>query len=333
MATLTVYEVDFDPLLVTTITFVDEYVVDVIDDDIDLEGSDGNSTQQLDVSGIPNFSGDSTNFHVFETYTADLNGSPVSFVLLQFDGTPGPGQGPYYVILTSGSVNVGDTVTGTTQDSGSAPPIEYEDLPEFVCFTAGSLIETSAGPRAIETLKSGDLVRVAGEGTKAVRWIGRRTISRIELKQNPHLQPVCIKKDAFGAGTPSADVRVSPQHRIPVSSAALELHFGEQTMLVPAKALVDGDRIVQDEEVRHVEYIHILFDQHELVNVEGLWSESFFPAGCTLDAMAQATLNELYDLFPLLDGDSPAYGDTVLPVLKPFEAQMVQPPLSAPLHM
>lgn len=41
-----------------------------------------------------------------------------------------------------------------------------------VCFTAGTMIATPDGERAIETLKVGDLVETLDNGPQAIRWIG-----------------------------------------------------------------------------------------------------------------------------------------------------------------
>jgi len=52
-----------------------------------------------------------------------------------------------------------------------------------------------------------------------------------------------------------------------------------------------------------VTYIHLLFDRHEIVTVEGLASESFFPDATFTDATSRATCPtqaELALMFPQL---------------------------------
>ncbi|WP_152972422.1 Hint domain-containing protein [Aliiroseovarius crassostreae] len=219
---------------------------------------------------------------------------------------------------------MGDTIANTNNSIITAPPTDYDTLPSFVCFTAGSMILTPSGAQKIETLNRGDLVSVADGTARPVRWIGRRHLTVDDLRKSPHLCPICIRADSFSEQCPSRDLVVSPQHRIAVSSPAMQLYFSEALMLAPAKGLLNGDTITQYSPDREVEYIHILFDQHELVQVEGVWSESFFPGDTSLDAMGRATKRELFELFPeLRDLDGP-FAETVLPVLKPHEVRVLR---------
>ncbi|MEX0318628.1 MAG: Hint domain-containing protein [Ruegeria sp.] len=322
MSTIVIYENDSDPLSNTDVQVLNSFTVDVVDDDDFLEDPDGNNTLQLDVSAIPGFIGDSTNFQTFETYSGDVGGAPVTFTLIQFSN-------PQYIIVTSGTVAVGETIANTNNTIVTAPPTDYSDIPTFVCFTAGSRIATPQGQRRIETLVPGDDVTVGDGRSRQVRWIGRRSLSQAELRRNRHLCPIRICADAFGPDKPLRDLLVSPQHRLAVSGSQLELCFGNPAMLAPAKSLVDGEQIYQEGADRTVEYIHILFDQHELVNVEGIWSESFFPGACSMDAMSEDVRRELYELFPDLRMGSHTFGPVALPTLKPYEAKLVRQNLNA----
>ena len=312
MKKLTIYELDADPLSNTDVTVLNAFQVDIIDTDDFLENPDADGNPQLAVGGIPGFIGDSTSFQVFETYSGDVAGNPVTFTLLQWQGTQ-------YMILTAGSVDVGETIENTNNNIVPAGPSEYDTLPDFVCFVVGSLILTPDGERRIETLKPGDAVITANGSAKQIRWIGRRRLTATELRRNPHLRPVRIKAGAFGPGRPARDLKVSPQHRLLVTAAELEICFGAPVMLAPAMALVDGVQICQDTAEVGVEYVHFLFDQHELVQAEGIWSESLYPGDCTIDAMPEQSLRELDALFPDLRATA---GSVVFPVLKPFEANI-----------
>ncbi|MEX0349088.1 MAG: Hint domain-containing protein [Paracoccaceae bacterium] len=314
MKKLTIYALDADPLSSTDVQVLNAFQVDIIDTDDFLENPDADGNPQLDVSGIPGFIGDSETFQVFETYSGDVGGSPVTFTLLQW-------QGSQYMILTAGSVNVGDFIENTNNNIVPASPSEYDTLPDFVCFVAGSLILTPEGPRRIETLKPGDAVITADGSAKPIRWVGRRRLSATDLLRNPHLRPVRIKAGAFGAGCPARDLQVSPQHRLLVTAAELEICFGAPVMLAPAKALIDDARICQETVEAGVDYVHILFDQHELVQAEGIWSESLYPGDCTIDAMPEQSLRELDELFPNLREEA---GSVAFPVLKPFEANILK---------
>ncbi|NVO56180.1 Hint domain-containing protein [Rhodobacteraceae bacterium B1Z28] len=323
MKFITIYEIDVDPLGSANVEVLNAYQVAIVDNDDDLEDPDADGGLQLDVSGVPSFIGNSTDFQTFEIYNGDVGGTPVTFTLLQFSN-------PQYIVVTSGEVEVGDTIANTNNTIVTAPPSEYETIPTFVCFTSGSLILTPSGQRLIETLEPGDEVITADGATRPVRWIGRRQLSAQELKRDPHLCPVRIRAGSFAKDCPSRDLLISPQHRIAVTSAMMELYYFEPVMLAPAKGMVNGKAIEQLSPEQGVEYIHILFDQHELVNVEGIWSESFFPGDTTMSAMAPATKRELFDLFPELRCPKTGYGETALPVLKPYEVRMMRSNLSVP---
>ncbi len=320
MASITIFEIDGDPFGNPSVTVTQGYQVEITDDDNFLQDPDTNP--QFDTSSLPNLN-NSANFQIFEGYSATVAGAPVTYTLIHFSGTQ-------YIVVTSGDVTVGSTLSGNALVQGTAPPVAYDSLPSFVCFTAGSYILTPSGRRLIEKLKAGDHVITADGSSQAVRWVGRRRLSEADLKRSPKHCPIRISAGSLGPQTPSRDMLLSPQHRVVVSSPAMELHHSHQMMLATAKSLINGRTIIQVPPEGGVEYIHILFDQHELVNVEGLWSESFYPGGCTLGAMSKAVQKELFELFPELQSGASGYGDTVLPVLKPFEVQMLRPELCAP---
>lgn len=321
MASITVFEISADPYSNKSVDITAAYSVDITDNDALLQDPDPDSAQ-LDLSALPGFSGTSQNFSTFESYSGTVNGAPVTFILVQFSN-------PRYIIVTSGQAQLNDTITGTSF-GGTAAPTTYQTLPSFVCFTAGSLIRTPAGLRRVETLNPGDPVVTAKGHIRPVRWIGRRRLSAQELQQDPHLCPVRIMAGCFGPNSPNRDLVVSPQHRIAVTSAMMELMHCETAMLAPAKGLINGRTIVQELPAQGVEYVHILFDRHELVNVEGVWSESFYPGDTTLGAMAPATRRELFTLFPDLACGAGGYGSTALPVLKPFEVRVLKADLTLP---
>ena len=237
MKFFTLYQVSADPLGNSTVTVTVAIQVGITDNDDLLENPDADGSQQFDVSNVAGLS-TSEDFQIFENYTANVGGSPITYTLLQWQGTQ-------YIVVTSGQVAVNDDLTGNTRTQIQAPPSEYESLPTFVCFTAGSLILTPSGQRLIETLEPGDEVITADGTTRPVRWIGRRRLSAQELKRDPHLCPVRIRAGSFAKDCPSRDLLISPQHRIAVTSAMMELYYFEPVMLAPAKGMVDGKAIEQ----------------------------------------------------------------------------------------
>jgi hypothetical protein len=51
---------------------------------------------------------------------------------------------------------------------------------------------------------------------------------------------------------------------------------------------------------KSVSYIHILFDEHEIVRADGAWSESFQPGEMTLEGLGAEQRAEILALFPEL---------------------------------
>jgi hypothetical protein len=179
--------------------------------------------------------------------------------------------------------------------------VEFDNIERIIpCFTPGTLIRTDRGDVAVETLVAGDRVVTRDHGLQTLRWTGARHLSGLELMANPDLQPVRIARGAFGDCRPNRSMLVSPQHRVLLCGAPVELLFGEEEVLVPAKHLVGRVDATRAIPAGGVTYVHILFDQHEVVLSDGIWTESFQPADRTVSAMDQAVRDEVLALFPEL---------------------------------
>ena len=290
MPTIVIYEVSDDPLNAASVDVDAAFTVDILDDDATIEDPDVNSTPQFDVSGIPGLSG-SANFQVFESYGATVGGAPVTFTLLQFSGTQ-------YMFVTAGTVSVGDTINAPTLITFSASPSDYQDLPTYVCFANGTMILTRRGQVAVEYLKVGDEVLTMDNGYQPIRWNGSRQLKAANLADHPNLQPIRIKAGALGLGLPESDLIVSPQHRIFIRSIVAQRMFGANEILVPAKRLVDLDRIDVDWSASSVTYNHFLLRRHEIVFSNGAPTESMFTGTQALKSVSKAAQREIIALFP-----------------------------------
>lgn len=169
----------------------------------------------------------------------------------------------------------------------------------IVCFAKGTLIETPDGPRYVESLAAGDLVNTLDEGPQPIRWIGTRRIPGTGRNA-----PVRIKPGALGN---LRTLYVSQNHRMLVAGPAAELLFGQAEVLVAAKHLVNDDtiRVVPRP---HIDYVHFLFDRHQIVFAECCPAESLYPGPQTLDIVEEDSRDEIISLFPELalpDHESP----------------------------
>ncbi|MEY8881513.1 Hint domain-containing protein [Donghicola sp. XS_ASV15] len=182
-------------------------------------------------------------------------------------------------VETSGLV-YGSNEVAVGSDGDMGPP----------CFTPGTRILTARGYRNVEDIAIGDLVWTNDHGMQPVRWVGSRTVVGFG-----EFAPVRVKAGALGN---KVDMLVSQQHRFLVSGWQVELMTGESEMLAPAKHLVNGDDVVLAP-ARQVTYIHLMFDQHELLMAEGVLTESFFASGDFVQKDV-GVKDELMALFPEL---------------------------------
>ena len=209
----------------------------------------------------------------------------------------------------------GTTVVGT---------LSFTDIENLVivCFTAGTRILTANGPVPVEDLRPGEMVLTRDNGVQPLRWVGQISLSYQDLVARPDLQPVRIAPNALGGAGPERSMLVSPQHRVLIEGARAEMYFGESEVLVPAKHLLGQAEVTRALPAEGVTYVHILFDRHELVSSEGLWTESFQPAERTLSALDQAARDEVLALFPELAGNADAFPAARLS-LKAHEAKVL----------
>ncbi len=168
------------------------------------------------------------------------------------------------------------------------------------CFVHGTRIETARGAVAIEDLAVGDLVMTRDNGLQPIRWIGRRVLSAQVLDAQPKLRPIRLRAGSLGQGVPSVDLLVSPQHRVLVRSAIAQRMFDAPEVLVAAKQLCQIDGIDVAEDVAGVEYVHMLFDRHEVVISNGAETESLFTGPEALKALGPASAEEIFAIFPEL---------------------------------
>lgn len=216
--------------------------------------------------------------------------------------------------------NESGTVTLYDPNGAVLGTMTFTEIEQVVpCFTAGTQVDTPEGPRAVESLRSGDLVLTLDAGPQPVRWVGQRKLGLADLVNDPSLQPVQIDAHALGVNVPDRAIRVSPQHRVLFGGAACELNFGTEEVLVPAIQLVGCRKASQ--RLCPVNYVHLMFDRHQIVRTHGIWSESYQPGERTVDGMPDPQRDELLRLFPELcvPGSYPAARVT----LKGYETRVL----------
>jgi hypothetical protein len=164
---------------------------------------------------------------------------------------------------------------------------------DVACFAQGTIIATPWGEKPVEYLKPGNLVLTRDNGVQDIRWIGSRHIGWKTLSQNAHLRPVLIRSGALGTASPVHDLCVSPNHRVLVRDET-----GEE-VLAAAKQLV-GNPGIEEVAAMGVTYYHIMFERHQVLLSDGLWTESFQPSDYALGTVGNAARAEILTLFPEL---------------------------------
>jgi hypothetical protein len=148
----------------------------------------------------------------------------------------------------------------------SSDPTQF-DINSIPCYAEGTRLLTARGEVAVENLEVGDEAITASGEARPVIWIGSRRV-RCDLHASPvEVNPVRIRKGAFGEGQPGRDLVLSPGHAVFVDG-----------VLIPAHALINGATVIQ-EAVERVRYFHIELDAHDVILAEGLPCESYLDDG------------------------------------------------------
>ena len=140
-----------------------------------------------------------------------------------------------------------------------------------MCYARGTMIQTPAGERPVETLRPGMQFMTLVDGNevpRTVKWVGHR---RIDLTRHPRadaMAPIRVERDAFADNVPHRDLLLSPDHAVFVDG-----------MLICVRQLVNGSTIRWERGWTAVDYYHVELDQHAILLAEGLTVESYLDNG------------------------------------------------------
>lgn len=208
--------------------------------------------------------------------------------------------------------------TGATGgDSISPTAAAAADLPWL---GQGTLIDTAAGPIAIDALQPGARVLTRDGGFHPVLAV--RTLDcpgAAEL-----LRPVILPRGVLGAEAPLV---LSPAHGVFVRDATAELYFGTRDALVAANALLTLPDVRVAPLTSTLSYRHLIFDQHQIIRANGVWVESLFVGSLYEDG----ALGGLARITPEA-ADLPCHRATARAVLRGFEAEVLTAGWMAAAH-
>ncbi|MFZ1469459.1 MAG: Hint domain-containing protein [Paracoccaceae bacterium] len=246
--------------------------------DFDLTIIDGKTVDQLDISELRTLSGDPVKWRDV-TVSDDGNGNAV----LTFP------EGESVVLL-------------------GVPPEEATGKQNLArigvpCYAPGTMIGTPDGPRAVETLRVGDLVTTLDHGPQPIRWVnrGQQPLEDVEADANP----VLIAAGALGQGRPTQDLIVSPQHRMFIGGGGQLDSWFETESLAPAKSLTTLPGIRHMKGKQSITWIHFACDRHEVIIANGCLSESLLLGPMVVNGLTSVEWRELtaiYGAASTLDG-------------------------------
>jgi V8-like Glu-specific endopeptidase len=233
-------------------------------------GLDANYAGAASVTGYPATAG-GVQITAAENFTKSRQYTVLNGTALGAGSSGGPvwiegAGGPEIVgLVSSGSGSSGTFMQLTTSDIQTIQT--WESAQETACFTAGTRIATISGEVAVEQLRVGDQVQLAGGGTAPVVWLGHR---RVDCRRHPRphdVHPVRIAAHAFGLSRPRREMWLSPDHSVFIDD-----------VLIPVRYLLNGVTLRQ-EAAAEVTYWHIELPAHEIVLAEGLPAESYLDTG------------------------------------------------------
>ncbi len=141
------------------------------------------------------------------------------------------------------------------------------------------MILTRQGEVPVETLGAGDQVVTVDRGFRPLLRAGQRSVTISQMIAKPYLRPIRIARGALGFDLPFRPLLLSPHQRCLIRSSIAAQMVGDREVLIAARHLAQAPGIAVVEAPAAVTYVHLLFDQHELVFSEGAitgscWAES-----------------------------------------------------------
>ena len=209
----------------------------------------------------------------------------------------------------TGNTSSGTLYTAVPYDSGTNLTSVLDDLVQnkfsasiaalTVCYSAGTMVATPDGQRAVENLRPGDLVMTVDHGPQPLVWTGRSTLTPEDLDLNPNQRPIAIAAGALGGDLPRRTVTVSAQHRVLVRDAA-----GCDRLAAAAHLYAAGmPGFTALNLVEGADLVHLACAGHEILLAEGAPMESFYTGPMAIRALDPVQRGALFCAFPSLAQD------------------------------
>ncbi len=176
----------------------------------------------------------------------------------------------------------------------------FEDA--FCAFARGTLVDTDAGPVAIEDLLPGDQVHADDGSTLPLLWKGRTVVvPGRPTPQGRDLHLTRIMADSFGLQRPLSCVLIGPSARLLHRPAQPGAADAMASILTPVQRFRDGSNVIETAPPRAVELFHICLSRHAVIRVSGLGFETYHPGPDALQPLSHAMRTVYMNLFPHID--------------------------------
>ena len=161
------------------------------------------------------------------------------------------------------------------------------------CFGAGARVTMGDGSlRSVESLAVGMDIRTRDHGPQTLRWIGQ-----ITMRAHGPFAPVTFAPGILGN---LGALTLGPFQRLFLYQRGKDRLGNRAEVLIQAKTLVDGRKVFQ-REGGFVTFYHLVFDDHQIIYVEGIPVESMLVSRATIARLPEALAQDLSQRFPHLN--------------------------------
>ncbi len=186
---------------------------------------------------------------------------------------PGAGSGRWG-FLADGKLQVGKKYVKVSAP-GKSKPDQSEIIP---CFVAGTEILSDNGLQPVETISTGDMIWTQSSGFQPVLWAGRTAAFGLG-----DWAPIWFDAGTIGNSKP---MRLSPNHHILFPTNGARLPGSYSAVLIAARCFLGMPNVIRAP-VPRVDYFHVMFAHHEIVQSDGCLTESFLPSRNALSGIGE----------------------------------------------